>query len=77
MLQLDFGPIWKSPDEARIDIEKGEGCSILIWWRSVFLVGKPEYQEKTTGLSQVTDKLYHIMLYKVHIALTTILPRFL
>jgi hypothetical protein len=32
------------------------------WWR------KPEYPEKTTDLSHVTDKLDHI-LYRVHLAM--------
>jgi len=37
--------------------------SVLLWWFALLV---EEFPEKTTDMPQVTDKIYHIMLYRTH-----------
>ena len=41
----------------------------IISWRPVLLVGETAVPGETTDMSKITDKLYHIMLYRIPLAM--------
>jgi hypothetical protein len=62
-MRLEVGLWCLTPHSTILQLFRG---SLFDWWR------KQEYLDKTTDLPQIADKLYHILLYRVHLVMSGI-----
>ena len=52
-------------------VQQFNNISVILWW-SILFAEETGIPGETTDLPQVTDKLYHIILYRVHLAISGI-----